>query len=92
MITAIEAYVNGQINESVERRAFRSRTQQEGETFDDFLVSMRELAKTCNFCDDACLQKNICDQIISGLADGETVEDLRKEPHPRHRRKQLPCA
>ena len=79
IVTAIEAYVNGQINESVERRAFRSRTQQEGETFDDFLVSLRELAKTCNFCDDACTQKNIRDQIIAGLTDGEAVEDLLKE-------------
>ena len=79
MITAIEAYVNGQINESVERRTFRSRVQQEGETFDDFLVSLRELAKTCAFCNDACTQKNIRDQIIAGLADGEAVETLLKE-------------
>ena len=77
--TAIEAYVNGQINESVERRAFRSRVQQEGETFDDFLVSLRELAKTCNFCNDECAQKNIRDQIIAGLADGDAVEDQLKE-------------
>ena len=53
--------------------------QQEGDTFDDFPVSLRELAKTCNFCDDACTQKNIRDQITSGLADVETVEDLLKE-------------
>ena len=79
IVTAIEAYVNGQINESVVRRAFRSRTQQDGETFDDFLVSLRELAKTCNFCDDACTQKNVRDQIIAGLTDGEAVEDLLKE-------------
>ena len=39
IITTIEAYVNGQ------RRAFRSRVQQEGEMFDDFVVSLRELAK-----------------------------------------------
>ena len=50
IVTAIKAYVNGQINESVKRCAFR---QQEGETFDDFLVS---LTKMCNFCDDACTQ------------------------------------
>ena len=79
MITAIEAYINGQINESMERRAFRSRVQQEGETFDDFLVSLRELAKTCAFCNDDCIQKNIRDQIIAGLADGEAVETLLKE-------------
>ena len=78
-ITAIEAYVQGQINETVERRNFRRRVQQEGETFDDFLVSLRELAKTCNFCSQECTHKNLCDQIIAGLIDGDAVEDLLKE-------------
>ena len=79
IIAAIERYVQGQINESVERRNFRRRVQQEGETFDDFLVSLRELAKTCSFCSDQCTQKNIRDQIIAGLVDGDIVEDLLKE-------------
>ena len=76
IVTAIQQYVEGQLNESVERRNFRRRAQQPGETVDDFLVSLRELAKTCNFCSDECLQKNIRDQIIEGLLDGDTVEDL----------------
>ena len=78
IITAIERYVQGQINESVERRNFRKRVQQEGETFDDF-VSLHELAKTCSFCSEECTQKNIQDQIIAGLMDGDIVEDLLKE-------------
>ena len=79
VVTAIQQYVDGQINESVERRNFRRRTQQQGETFDDFLVSLRELAKTCRFCTDECCQKHIRDQIIEGLLDGDAVEDLLKE-------------
>ena len=79
IIAAIEQYVKGQINETVERRNFRRRVQQQGEMFDDFLVSLRELAKTCNFCSDACTQKSIRDQIIEGLLDGQVVEDLLKE-------------
>ena len=78
IIEAIERYVQGQINETVERKNFRKRVQ-EGESFDDFLVALRELSKTCNFCTDECLQKNIRDQIIEGLSDGSTVEDLLKE-------------
>ena len=49
IIEAIQEYVDGHINESVERRNFRHRKQQPGETFGDFLVSLRELAKTCKF-------------------------------------------
>ena len=43
IIEAIQTYVEGQINESVEHRNFRRRSQQQGETFDDFLVLLREL-------------------------------------------------
>ena len=57
LVQAIQRYVEGHINESVERRNFRRRVQQPGESFDDFLVSLRELVKTCNFCSDECVQK-----------------------------------
>ena len=79
IIQAISAYVAGQLNESVERRNFRRRCQQQGEAFDDFLVSLRELAKTCGFCSDECTQKSIRDQIIEGLVDGDTVESLLRQ-------------
>ena len=77
IIAAIERYAQGQINETVEHRKFRKRVQQQGEPFDDFLVALRELAKTCNFCMDNCQQWSIRDQIIEGILDGETKEDLR---------------
>ena len=67
----------GKSTSPVERRNFRRCVQQEGETFDDFLVSLRELAKTRRFCSDECTQKNIRDQIIAGHSD--IVEDLLKE-------------
>ena len=49
IISAIKKYVAGHINESVERWNFRRRTQQPRESFDNYLVSLRELVKTCNF-------------------------------------------
>lgn len=79
IICAIKRYVEGHINETVERRNFRKRTQQVGESFDDFLVSLRELVKTCNFCSDGCTNKNIRDQIIEGLLDADTIEHLLQE-------------
>ena len=71
--------MEGQINVTVERRNFRKRKQQLGETFDDFLCSLRELAKTCQFCDDDCTQNNIRDQIIEALNDPDTAQELLKE-------------
>ena len=61
IITAIKRHIDGHINEYVERRNLRRRTQQPGETFDDYLVALRELAKTCNFCPEQCTQKSIRD-------------------------------
>ena len=78
-VTAITEYVEGQINESVERHHFRQRRQQPGESVDDFLVSLRELAKTCNFCTEACTQKSIRDQIVEGISDGDAIEELLQD-------------
>ena len=61
------------------KRSFHRHVQQTGKAFDDYLVSLVSLAKTCSFCSDQCTQKNIRDQIIEGLLDGDTVEDLLKE-------------
>ena len=63
----------------VERRTFHRRVQQPEENFNNFLVSLRELAKTCNFCSDECNKKNMQDQIIEGLQDVDTIEQLLKE-------------
>ena len=79
IISAIKWYVDGHVNETVECRNFCRRAQQVGELFDYFLVSLRELVKTCNFSSEACTQKNILDHIIEGLLDDDTVEDLLQE-------------
>ena len=79
IIDAMQRYVDGHVNETAERHNFRRRFQQEGKSFDDYLISLRELAKTCSFCSDLCMQKNLRDQIIEGLRDGETVESLLQE-------------
>ena len=79
IISAIKRCIYGHVNETVERRNFRRRTQQVGESFDNFLVSLHELVNTCNFCSDACTQKNIREQIIEGLIDNDIVKDLLQE-------------
>ena len=50
-----------------------------GQLFDDFLITTRELVNTCKVCPDTCAQKSVHDQIIEGLIDGGTIENLLQE-------------
>ena len=68
--------MDGHVNESRTLKLNHRRVQQQGESFDDFLISLRELVKICNFCSEACTQKSIRDQIIEGLRDADAIEDL----------------
>ena len=67
------------INKTVEHRNFHWWVQQPGESFNDFLITIRELVKTCKFCSDTFVQKSIHDQIIEGLTDGGTIDDLLQD-------------
>ena len=79
IMNALELHIRGQVNETVARRDLRKRTQEAGETVNDFVVALRNLVTTCNFCNEECEQKAIRDQLIEGLEDGDAVEDLLKE-------------
>lgn len=79
IIAAIKCYSEGYIKESIERSNFLRRIQQPGKTFNDFLVFLNELVKTCNICSKIRTQKNIRDQIIEGLLDGDAVKALLQE-------------
>ena len=78
IIARIKSHAYGQVNETVERHKLRRRTQKQGETIDDYVVELRELVKTCNFCSDKCTEKAIRDQLVEGLHDPDAVEDLLK--------------
>ena len=67
------------VNELVERRNFQRCMQQSDQSFNDFLVALQELAKTCYFYSEECTQKNVRNQIIESLFDGDTVEALLQE-------------
>ena len=79
VVEKIEAYVDGRVNTTVERRKLRDRRQQAGEKIDDYVISLRELAKTCAFCNNACMEAAIRDQLVEGLESSDTVEELLKE-------------
>ena len=73
VLTAIEKFAVGQVNEVIERKRFNERIQADGEVFDDFLTSLRELSRACNFCV-TCNDSLIRDSIVMGLRSAETVK------------------
>ena len=76
VIKAMQRYVNGHINKTMERHKFRCQTQQQGKS--SHYIAQR-VSQTCRFCSDAYMQQSIRDQVIEGLQDGDTVEDLLQE-------------
>ena len=80
VIEASQHYMDGHINKAVKHRNFQWKMQQSGKSFVDFLITIKELVKTCKFCSDTCAQESsIHDQIIEGIVDGSTIEDLLQE-------------
>ena len=79
IIQALRDHMRGAINETVERRNFRKRRQNQHESFNDYMVASRDLVKTCCYCFNACVNNALRDQIIEGLLDGDTVEELLRQ-------------
>lgn len=71
----MHVYLREQRNVILDRRDFNLRRQGEGETFDDFLCSHKELAGFCDFCEH-CMDDRLRDQIIVGIRDEETLKRL----------------
>lgn len=50
-VRTLDAYFVTKLNEPCERHVFRSMTQQNGETVDQFIARLRKQAQNCNFND-----------------------------------------
>ena len=67
----LDHYIIGEVNETYERYMFNKRDQEASESIEAYLSALRELAKTCNFCD--CLQDSLLrDRIVLGIRDSHT--------------------
>ena len=65
----------GQIQEFFERFQFNRRNQESGESIDEYMSVLRNMAKTCGFCD--CMRELlIMDRILLGILDDKTREEL----------------
>ena len=79
IITKLETFAKGTVNETLERHTFNSRTQEEGESFDDFLTELKVLLKNCNFCAN-CVDGILRDRIVAGVRDSSLRQKLLSDP------------
>ena len=71
----LDSFCSGQTNETYERYKFNNRTQGKDECFNDFLLSVKSLAASCNFC--SCMHDSLIrDRITTGLANPATTKRL----------------
>lgn len=76
IINAFEVFCKTRVNETYERFKFFKRKQRENEPFNDFLMDIRKLAKSCGFVNlESSLLK---DQIVSGIFSDQTRKELLK--------------
>ena len=77
ILKALEEYIVGDLNETLERYNFAKRKQQEGEPFNTFLCALRQLLKNCKYCDQ-CEPSILRDRIVVGIRDSSIPEKLLK--------------
>ena len=71
----MEKHCVGEVNEIYERYCFNMRDKLPTESVDTFVAELRNLAKTCNFCD--CLRNSLIrDRIVLGIKNEQTTKKL----------------
>ena len=79
IIAAMQAHLRRQRNVIIDRRDFFTRVQEPGETVDDFLCGLKEIASFCDFCHH-CLDNRFRDRIVVGTRDEEARRRMLEEP------------
>ena len=74
-MAALETYATGIVNETLERHKFNVRRQASDESFDDFLTALKNLSKSCNFCE-RCHDGLVRDRVVAGVRDDSTRRSL----------------
>lgn len=78
IITQMQEHLRSQRNIVLDRKEFYLRNQQPDEKFDDYYVSLQEIAGFCNFCNE-CITDQYRDRIVTGINSEETVKTLLSE-------------
>ena len=75
VIKKFDQHFLGQTQEFFERFQFNRRNHESGESIDEYVSVLRNMAKTCGFCD--CMRELlIMDRILLGILDDKTREEL----------------
>ena len=77
-IEAMEKHLRSQRNVILNTRDFYRRNQQSDETFDEYLIALKEISEYCDFCQH-CTEDRLRDRIINGLYDETAVQILLSE-------------
>ena len=75
LLDAMQKYLRDQRSVLLDRREFFSRRQAVGESFDEFLISLKEISKFCDFCPE-CSDERLRDQIVMGVRDESLLRSL----------------
>ena len=75
VIKKFDQHFLGQTQEFFERFQFNRRNQESGESIDEYVSVLRNMAKACGFCDCMC-ELLIMDRILLGILDDKTREEL----------------
>ena len=79
----IKAHIRSNRNIQIDKVAFERRSQQQGESFDDYLVAIRKMARNADLCK-VCLDDRLITKIMSGVVDNEVRQELlSKVPAPK---------
>ena len=75
ILDTVENHLRQRRNIALDRVAFVERRQQEGESFDNFYVSIKKLAEEADLCGD-CLEQRLVTRIMSGIRCKELKQKL----------------
>ena len=83
ILDEIKKHIRLNRNIQLDKVAFEKRGQKQGESFDDFLVAIRKMARNADLCEH-CLDDRLLTRIMSGVNDTEVREELMaKVPTPK---------
>ena len=77
----MEKHCIGEVNDIYERYCFNVRDKLPTESVDSFVAELRNLAKTCNFCD--CLRDSLIrDRNVLGIKNRQTTKKWLRMRYP----------